>query len=140
MDSYSPCETKWYLCDLSFNFPIFLDRPTRIVSDDLGTISELDDRKSLISSDDMSDRAIGISCIEVIFDEHDSCSDLENKGLGCKTSLLEGFDKFFSSLPLHLEDEYISSNRVQSVFIIGIDGNIFGKKFCMILCLNSYIA
>ena len=77
------------MCYLGFDFAVFLYRPAHIVSDDLGTISELDDRESLISSDDVPDRAIGISCIEVVFDEHDSCPDLQNQGLRCKTSLLE---------------------------------------------------
>lgn len=140
MNGNSPCETKWYLCYLGFDFAIFLDRPAHIISDDLGSISEFDNWESLISPDDMSYRTIGIPCIEVIFDEHDSCSDLENKSLGCETSLLECFDELVSSLGLHLEDEYIFADSIESFSIIGVDGNIFGKEFCMILCLNSYIA
>ncbi len=88
----------------------------------------------------MTNRAIRVPSIEVIFHEHDSGTDLENQGLGCETSLLEGFDELVPSLGLHLEYEYITRNRVESVLVIGIDSYIASKELCMILCIYSYIA
>lgn len=140
MHGDSPCETKWYLCYLGFDFAVFLDRPTHIISDDLGSICEFDDRESLISPDDVPNRSIRISSIEVIFDEHDSCPDLEDEGLRCETSLLERFDELVSSLGLHIEDEYITRDRVQFLFVVGIDRDVASKEFCMILGLDGNIA
>jgi hypothetical protein len=88
----------------------------------------------------VSNRSIGIASIKVIFHEHDSCSDLEYESLRRETSLLEGFDELVSSLGLHLKDEYIFADSIQTFGIVGIDSNIASKKFCMVLCLDGYIA
>lgn len=128
------------MCYLGFDLAVFLYRPAHIVSDDLGAIKELDNWESLIPTDDMPDRAIGISCIEIIFHEHDSCPDLEYQSLRCETSLLERFDELVSSLGLHIEDEYITRDRVQFLFVVGIDRDVASKEFRMILSLDGNIA
>lgn len=79
MDGDSPCEPEWYLSNSGFGFTSLFDRPLRIVSDDLLSIREFDDRQSLMSSYDMSDRAIRISSIEIILHEHDTSSYLEDE-------------------------------------------------------------
>jgi len=136
----SPSESEWYLCYLGFYLAVFLYRPAHIVSDDLGSVEELDNWESLIPTDDMPDRAIGVPCIEVVFHEHDSCPDFEYQSLRCETSLLERFDELVSSLGLHIEDEYITRDRVQFLFVVGIDRDVAGKEFCMILSLDGNIA
>ena len=94
MDGDRPRKAQWDLCDRSLRLTAFFDRPLCVVSDDLRSISKLDDRKSLMSSCDMPDRAIRIARFEVIFHEHDSCSYLQDKGLWCETSFFEGFDEW----------------------------------------------
>lgn len=140
MHGDSPSQPEWYLRNFCFDLAVFLYRPAHIVSDDLGSVEELDDWESLISTDNMPDRAIGISCIEVIFDEHDSCSDFEYQSLRCETSLLERFDELVSSLGLHIEDEYIPHDRVQFLFVVGIDRDVASKEFRVILGFNCNIA
>ena len=140
MDSDSPCKSQWYLCYFGFYLAALFYRPTHIIRDDTSTILEFNNRESLISTDDMTDRAIGISSFEIILHEHNSCPYLEYEGLWCETSLLECFDELLSSLAAHLEDEYIFADSIESVIVIGIDGDIASKKFRMILCLDSNIA
>ena len=93
VDSDRPGKTEWDLHDRSLHLPTFFDRPLCIVDDDLLTICELDDGKSLISTSDMSDRAIRVSGFEVIFYEHHTSSGLEYQSLWCETSFLDRFDK-----------------------------------------------
>lgn len=76
MDRDGPSKTERDLGDSSLHLPSLFDRPLSIISDDLRPIMELHDRKSLVSPSDMTDRAIGISGFEIIFDEHHSCTDL----------------------------------------------------------------
>jgi hypothetical protein len=131
----SPSKTEWYLRDLSLDLTSLFYRPARIVDDDLLTIRELYDGESLISTSDMSDRAIGISSFEVILDEHHSSAYLKHESFWCEASFLQGFDERERSLRVHIEDEYISSNRVESFFIIRIDRDISREELGMILCL-----
>ena len=79
MDGDGPCEPEWYLRDGSFYFSTLFDRPLCVVSDDFFSVRELDNRESLMPSDDMTDRAIGIARFEIIFYEHNACSCFEYK-------------------------------------------------------------
>lgn len=88
----------------------------------------------------MSDRAIHIPSVEVIFHEHHSGSFFEDESLWCETSLLQGFDEFLGSLRLHLEDECIIVDCIETLYVVTVYSNIFGKKFGMILSLDANIA
>ena len=121
VDRDRPRESEWHLCDLCFYLTVLLDRPARIVCDDTRPVHEFDDRQSLIAPNDMAEGSIGIPCFEVVLHEHDSCSDLEYEGIWCETSLLQGFDQLLGSLALHLEDEYIFADRVESIGVILVD-------------------
>lgn len=101
---------------------------------------EFDDRKSLISSCDMTDRAICISGFKIILDKHDSSPDFEDETFRSETSFFEGFDKWERSLRVHIEDKYITRDSIESLSIIGIDRYISGEKLCMIFCLDRDIA
>ncbi len=112
MNGDRPRETKRNLSDRGFYSAIFFDRPTHRFRDNLFTRQEFDDRKTLMPTNDMTDRTVHISRFEVIFDEHDSSSLLEDQFLWRKTSLLQGFDEFLSALTHHIEDEDIVSDTI----------------------------
>lgn len=135
-----PRETKWYLGDLSLDLPSLFYSPAHIVRYDTRPIGKLDDRESLVSPSDMPDRAIGIARFEVIFHEHHTSSDLQDERLGSKTSLFQSFDERKRSFRVHLEDEYISSDRIESFFVVCVDRDISSEELGMILGGDSYIA
>lgn len=134
MDGDRPCETQWHLCDLCLYLSSLLYSPAYIVRYDTRTISKFDDRESLVSPGDMTDRPISIAGFEVIFHEHDTSSDLQDERLRSEASLFQSFDKRKWSLRMHLEEEYISSDRIESFLVIGIDCDIPREKFRMVLC------
>ena len=86
MNRDCPSETKWYLSKSCFDLPSLFYRPLSIVSDDFGTICELDDGESFISTSDMPDRTICISGFEIILYEHDTSTDFEDETLWSEAS------------------------------------------------------
>lgn len=87
----------------------------------------------------MSDRAIRISYLEVIFDEHHTGSFFQDESLWSKTSFFQSFDERSTSLRVHIEEKYIISDSIESLSIIGIDGDISSEELSMILGLDRDI-
>lgn len=135
-----PRKTQWNLSNFRFWLASLLDHPTRIICGDHRPIFEFDDRKTFLSSDNMSDRAVHVSCFEIIFDEHHTGSDFQNESFWGETSFFQCFDKFLRSLRVHFEDENIARNIIEFFFIIGINRDISREEFRVIFSFDSYIS
>lgn len=136
MDGNSPGKPEGDLRDFCFWFATFFDYPPCVISDDHCPIFELDDGKSLLTTDDVTDGAIHVSSFEIIFHEHDSSSDLEDERFWGETSFFQGFHEFLGSFRLHFEDENITRKLIELIRIVGIDRYISREKLGMIFGLD----
>lgn len=128
----SPCQTKWYLLNRSLGLPIFLYRPRCSLAHYGRPIQEFYDGHTLMKSRHMANRSIHISFFGIIFHKHHTSPSLHDEHLWSEASFFERFDKFLSTTPPHLIGMRLGTERCESVHIIGIDGNVFGKELRMV--------
>lgn len=140
MDRDGPGEAKWNLRDFCFWFSSLFDHPTCIICSNDSSIFELNDWKSFFTTDDVADGAVHIPCFEIIFDEHDSGSNFQDKCFRCETSFFESFHEFLCSFGMHFEDENITRKFIELIRIVGIDGYISCEKLGMIFSFHREIS
>ncbi len=85
----------------------------------------------------MTDRTVYISCVEIVFHEHDASSFFEDEGFGCEASFFEGIGQAFRTGTLHLVDKNLSRNRVEFCLIVIVYRYIACKKFCRVFGCRS---
>lgn len=128
----SPRQPQRYLLNRSLGLPIFLYRPGCSLAHDSHPIQEFYDRHALMKSRHMANRSIHISFFGIIFHKHHTSPALDDEHLWSEASFFERFDKFLSTTPPHLIGMRLGTQRRESVYVVGINGDIASKELRMV--------